>query len=386
MGDCLDLDLPPRQREVHEAVGVVLAENVRLVLRGDASAASRNYPGGRAECIPGLHVVHLLQMHVAGDEQVDAILLRKRQPRLLAPRRREVRDNHLPIHFGMGQALFDPLDLVLPQPQEPIRAILDRARALLAARRMRAVVRPRTDVVVLVVAARGVEHVRVDEPIVDGKARVAHGRPPELRRRHPTSCARSARRPCVADRLVPAGLEEEATVVVVAQDAQPDLAVDAWPRVDLLEDEPPLAGAVPHAPWRSAALHLDTSPVEVIADIEDVVGLVLRGSLAHLLRDAMLGDVVGAGDEVTLAFSIIRRPREGASAAPVAYDEDVVGPVRGDADVRHGHAVELRGQLADFGRHEPVVAHAVVRLFPVRPLPGGLRLLALRRIRLRNGR
>mmetsp|Transcript_58825 Transcript_58825/g.154942 ORF Transcript_58825/g.154942 Transcript_58825/m.154942 type:complete len:333 (-) Transcript_58825:79-1077(-) len=226
----------------------------------------------------------------------------------------------------------------------------------------------------------GVEHEEVDAEalvgVVDLRAVVRRGHDPAVAL------------PGVGDLLIPAIVEDAAAPVVVAEDAEPRHVVEAGPAVDALVDLVELVlGLVGHRAHGVAAVLLDASPVEVVTDVQDVLGVEKRRVLLELLRDEKLrlrvnavhkttaghtilevvavdellvaaeedgvvqvvaraGEDAGAGLLATLvddeAVPASRGPHvgpEGAvQAAPVADGEDVRRTGAGDRRLRPGHA------------------------------------------------
>mmetsp|Transcript_21338 Transcript_21338/g.67440 ORF Transcript_21338/g.67440 Transcript_21338/m.67440 type:complete len:280 (+) Transcript_21338:369-1208(+) len=207
--------------------------------------------------------------------------------------------------------------------------------------------------------------------------------------------------PRVGDLLVPGVVELEAAVVVVAQDAQPWLAVEARAAVDPLEDvvEHALRQARHHVHGAAAVLG-DAGPVEVVPDVDDVVRRAVRGVEPHLLGDLLLCNVVSASHKRPRIASGVPGPRRAvvcrvgrhADAAPVPYDEGAVRSLGVEARVRQGHAVEVRG--VQRGRRQPeparaVRGHRLREWFPRALLPDDLvcvRLVRLRREVVRRHR
>ena len=113
--------------------------------------------------------------------------------------------------------------------------------------------------------------VRVDHEDVHSEPRIheVHVLAPVCRRQSPAVAV-----PGVSNLLIPAIVEDAAAPVVVSQDAQPRLAIQARPVVDVLEDLVELV--VGHVRqlvhWRAAGL-FDTAPVEVVAYVEDEDGI-----------------------------------------------------------------------------------------------------------------
>ena len=109
--------------------------------------------------------------------------------------------------------------------------------------------------------------IRVDHEDVHGEAGVheVDVLAPVCRRQSPAIAL-----PGVGNLLVPAVVEDTASPVVVSQDAQPRLAIQARPVVDALENLVELV--VCHVSqlghWRATGL-LDATPVEVVADVQD---------------------------------------------------------------------------------------------------------------------
>mmetsp|Transcript_82198 Transcript_82198/g.183619 ORF Transcript_82198/g.183619 Transcript_82198/m.183619 type:complete len:446 (-) Transcript_82198:187-1524(-) len=336
VGDGLDQDLVLREGQVLESVLVVVAVRGGGGLRGDAPAATRDDVGGGAQEVRGLHVVHLLGVAVPGDDDVDAVVEGELLPMALAPLRREVRHHDLPPRLGHPECSVKPLDLGAPQPREPGRAVVHRIWSVHSASRIFRVHLPGADVVVLVrVGVGGVEHVRVHEVVVHIEAIVPHQLRPVQRRREPSPRAGSTCCPRVGDGLVPAGGEGEAAEVMVPEHPEPLLVLQANSTVDALEDALPLTAAIVALGDRLAALVVHATPVKVVTDIDDVVGAAPLGSPHHLLGNGELGNVVGTEDECPMVVLELPRPvvgrhrdlaLAGGDSAPIADDEDVVGP------------------------------------------------------------
>mmetsp|Transcript_118142 Transcript_118142/g.314375 ORF Transcript_118142/g.314375 Transcript_118142/m.314375 type:complete len:316 (+) Transcript_118142:151-1098(+) len=230
--DGLQDDLALGERQVIESVHVAPASTDRSLRRN--AAASTGDEAGQTAHHPGLVVRHL-GVRVAGDQQVQAIVLVE----LLVPMRlvptSEMRDGNLPVRRRLVELLLQPLLLRLPGRPHPAVAIARRPGAAVAgAGGPRRVVRGAADVVLRVGAWRlgvhgvGVEHVDVNGKVLVWETHVLA----EVLRRHDPAVAH----PSVDDLLVPSIVELPAAVVVVAQHAQPGLAVQAWAAVDLLKD------------------------------------------------------------------------------------------------------------------------------------------------------
>mmetsp|Transcript_30227 Transcript_30227/g.64313 ORF Transcript_30227/g.64313 Transcript_30227/m.64313 type:complete len:285 (-) Transcript_30227:627-1481(-) len=279
-------------------------------------------------------------MHVAADEKVDTTPLREVHPEGLRPSRRKVRDDDLPVGSGLSQLLVDPGLLLFPKPRKPTGAILDAFGTFL----------PATDVLRVVCAAdvvlgigmhvRGVEDVGVQKEIINRETRIANRRHPELRRHDPST----SRPPGVADELVPALVKEETAIVVVPQNSQPRLTVQPVAFVDVLEVPLELSGRNDLVS-RYAASSVDAAPVEVVADVQDVVRAPMLCPNLHLARDSLLGLLIGVLDALLL------RPlhrRLGSvlahEAAPVTDDVDTMRSLCAEAGVWQVDAVEVCGE------------------------------------------
>mmetsp|Transcript_91643 Transcript_91643/g.285103 ORF Transcript_91643/g.285103 Transcript_91643/m.285103 type:complete len:425 (-) Transcript_91643:455-1729(-) len=320
VGDCLEDGEVLADRQVHEAVLVVVAARVGHMLRGDAAAPARHNPGrGVDEVIHRCRVrilgpdlchrvplhVHVLGVPVACDDDVNLMVPGELLPVLCAPIGRKMRHDHAPLSGGLGHKLGEPSLLIFPEVLEPLLARVC-ARgwpALALAGCPRRGVRPTNVVRRPLAEGQGVPDIRVHEIIVHGEVLILHSHGPIQRRRYPTSGVGLRLAPRVADRLRPGHVESPATPVVVPQHAQPHLAIEALAGVDVLEDLLELVhvvalvhrGASPGVHLREVppgAVVLDPAPVEVVADVQDVVRLA-RGRLgAHLVAHGELAVVV----------------------------------------------------------------------------------------------
>mmetsp|Transcript_91885 Transcript_91885/g.239534 ORF Transcript_91885/g.239534 Transcript_91885/m.239534 type:complete len:328 (-) Transcript_91885:346-1329(-) len=299
-------------------------------------------------------------------DDIDAVVGREARPLIAAPLAlwREVRHHYLPIRLRLRHGVVHPRDIRLPQALEPVGALLrgDRAHEAAGGLGVRGVVVAGAQVVALLrVRQPSVPDVRVDEVVVDREVWIVDLGLVVQRGRHPAVRARRALHPRVVDGLVPATHEHEAAKVVVPEHTKPLLAVDAGSRVDVLEHFLPLAGGIGRGTWRRAALDVDAAPVEIVADVQDVVGRVGGRPGAHLAGHVALRAVVGAPDEVSLVAGELRRavvrrggrrhrgvpPERAWKPSPVADEVDVVVLVlrlrwRHEAGVWQLHAVVLR--------------------------------------------
>mmetsp|Transcript_41983 Transcript_41983/g.89437 ORF Transcript_41983/g.89437 Transcript_41983/m.89437 type:complete len:223 (+) Transcript_41983:423-1091(+) len=222
MRDSLDHNLLCGQRQVHEAILIILAIGLGFILGGDTTTSTRDKVGCGLQAVHAFQVVHLLAVSVTRNKHVDAVLLGKPLPSLTAPEalRRVVRHYDLPVGLGCGELRFNPSDLRIPELPEPLRAVVRRDRPHDAAGRShRRVVELRADVVGGIrVLIPGVPDICVHIEVVDGEVVVVHLDAVVLRRRQPPvgGLGRWGRQPGVADGLVPAGREHESTVVVVS--------------------------------------------------------------------------------------------------------------------------------------------------------------------------
>mmetsp|Transcript_77170 Transcript_77170/g.233938 ORF Transcript_77170/g.233938 Transcript_77170/m.233938 type:complete len:272 (-) Transcript_77170:63-878(-) len=209
------------------------------------------------------------------------------------------------------------------------------------------------------VRLEGIEDIGVHEEVIDGKVRVPRSRLPVQRGRQPPALPPGVLEPGVRDGLVPAVGHHEAAEVVVAEDAEPLLAVEPGAGVDVLEDALPLARSIGAPVEGRAALDLNASPVEVVAHVEDVLWLAYRRPLDHLLGDILLRHVVSANNKLPVMGrkhlgAVVRRLRRhagvGGDAAPVADEEDVVRAGPHEAHGVQRDAVEVGGHRGR-GRH-----------------------------------
>mmetsp|Transcript_38099 Transcript_38099/g.113779 ORF Transcript_38099/g.113779 Transcript_38099/m.113779 type:complete len:333 (+) Transcript_38099:296-1294(+) len=312
-------------------------------------------------------------MHVAGNDEVNAVGLCHSLPEGPPIVGREVRHHNLPVRPGLIEVVLQPYLLLVPEPSKPRQTLGDVLRALHPTSRLLRVVLSAADVVLGVgVGFLCVEVVGVQEEIVDGEAWVADRHRPVLSRHHPAA----ARAPRVADKLVPTAVEAEASVVVVAEDAQPGLPVQALALVDLLKVPLKLPGG-DDGLRGSPTVGVDTTPVKVVTAVENVVGAPYSGPAGHLIGHALLRVVVHALDKELLWPLACRvgtiLPEH---AAPICDDVHKVRAVRSEADVRQDDTVQRRGQIGRRWRLElrrAVPAKARV----TRPTPIGSSQLAL---------
>mmetsp|Transcript_82446 Transcript_82446/g.214825 ORF Transcript_82446/g.214825 Transcript_82446/m.214825 type:complete len:212 (-) Transcript_82446:444-1079(-) len=155
--------------------------------------------------------------------------------------------------------------------------------------------------------------------------------------------------PSVSNLLVPGIVETPPTIVVVAQSAYPRYITGIHGVENRVELVLCLEAQLRH--WRCPASLLDATPIEVVADVEDIVRVARRRTLAHGLSDILLCHIVRPDDERAVMGRehdgpMIRRLDVGAvqHASPVADCENVVWALTvHEAHVRQPHAVEVRG-------------------------------------------
>mmetsp|Transcript_71357 Transcript_71357/g.183970 ORF Transcript_71357/g.183970 Transcript_71357/m.183970 type:complete len:487 (+) Transcript_71357:137-1597(+) len=357
MGDALHFDHLLGERHFEETVLIVVAVHGRPPFGGDAATTTGDHPSRGVQEVGRIVVVELLRMHVASDHEVNPVLTGQANPQVLPPCRRKMRHHNLPVGRRLLQALLEPTLLVMPELGEPRGAVVHVFGAGSAAARARSDVHVAADVVLgVAIGWFGIERVRVHEEVVDREARVADSGAIILGRHHPASCrSRSClawRGPRVGDELVPTGVEAETTIVMVAEDTQPRLAVESLAGVDPLE-------VVFELPRRDdvvggdAAGGVNARPVEVVAGVDDVVRRALLCPLAHLPSHTQLCSVIHAVEEVFLRALVgRRRTTVEQEAAPVANDIDAVGLRFLEAGVRQLDAIQVRGPLRRLGQLE----------------------------------
>mmetsp|Transcript_9466 Transcript_9466/g.27349 ORF Transcript_9466/g.27349 Transcript_9466/m.27349 type:complete len:228 (+) Transcript_9466:646-1329(+) len=219
-------------------------------------------------------------------------------PKLEAVCRREVRNDDLPVCGRRSECRIQPGLLLSPQALEPAQAIRQVSRALWTTSCIRFLVMHLATYVVRGVGkgSCGVMHVCVHEVVVHREAWVVELGPPVLGRRHPPP----ARRPRIGDGLVPSSAKGPAPIVVVPKHAEPLDAVDAGPSVHVLEHPLELHRERPLGDLE-AAKTVHAPPIEVVTDVEDVVGACRGRSLLHRTRHALLRLVVDSFDELPRA-------------------------------------------------------------------------------------
>mmetsp|Transcript_44155 Transcript_44155/g.113633 ORF Transcript_44155/g.113633 Transcript_44155/m.113633 type:complete len:250 (+) Transcript_44155:341-1090(+) len=247
---------------------------IRGSLRRDSTASAGDDAREAAHEISGdvCPQPELLIVPVAGHQEVQAIILVELPVEgliLTILAAREVRHHDLPRGLGLAQLLLEPHLLLGPELLEVCDTSLDGHRAAdHTASRTRRVVRGAADVVLGVLRGLlGIVEIGVGHEEVDGEAliHVLDTRHVIRRRHHPTVAD-----PSVGDLLIPAVVELAAAPIMVAEDAEPRLAIEARALVHLLVDLVELVvrceGNLAH---RRAASLFNATPIEVVADIED---------------------------------------------------------------------------------------------------------------------
>mmetsp|Transcript_2564 Transcript_2564/g.5190 ORF Transcript_2564/g.5190 Transcript_2564/m.5190 type:complete len:503 (+) Transcript_2564:3-1511(+) len=343
-----DLDVLLGDLEVVEAV-LRLAVPVPVVdkrrgLGGDAAAASRDEAGEVRELArPGVLVIpELLVVTVPCHQEVQA-----HAPQLTVPRglvaAREVRHDDLPLGRRLPNLALQPDLLALPQLLEPAQAQPKAWRPTRdGAARPGLVVLLAADVVLgVLIQWLRVHDVGVDREDVHAEMliRVVHLHAVVGGGHDPAVAV-----PRVGNLLIPAVVEHAAAPVVVAEDADPGHAIKALPVVDILEDLVELVlGLVGQGAHGVAAVLLDASPVEVVADVQDELWVELRRVLLELLCDKHLRLGVKSIHEAAAGLAVL---------GVVAVDELLVaaeqhGVVQVVARAREGVRARLLAALVD---------------------------------------
>mmetsp|Transcript_18104 Transcript_18104/g.47561 ORF Transcript_18104/g.47561 Transcript_18104/m.47561 type:complete len:468 (+) Transcript_18104:385-1788(+) len=346
MREALDFHLVPGDCHIHEAVLVVVTVDAGQALGGDTAAAAGDHPSRIADGgVPGRH---FLLVSMAGDEEVDAVGLGKPRPSVLLELWREMSHDHEPIRIGGAHALLHPGHLFQPKLCKPVKAMGRRSRARSTAGRTGGIVERRADVVVrLFVGREGVVDIAVHEVVVHREVTVLHLGAPIQSGRQPSVAAA----PGVCDGLVPSFCELVAAIIVVAQDTHPRFPRKVRTIVDLLEDSIPLSDRALFHAATSTALRIDTTPIEVVPDVEQIPRLTHSSSLLHLRGDKQLGTVIYILYEGPRAMLVVEG-RDGRhvlapeDATPIADDEEVfLNITRLEAEIWPGDAVVVRGPL-----------------------------------------
>mmetsp|Transcript_149069 Transcript_149069/g.211828 ORF Transcript_149069/g.211828 Transcript_149069/m.211828 type:complete len:409 (-) Transcript_149069:601-1827(-) len=288
--DGRDDDVLEGHQEVVEAVlclpiPVILPVRVGRPFGGDPSTS----PGDEAsEAAEPSGLPELLIVAVAGHKQVEAETVVHVHPEILLGSAREVCYGHLPLRRRLREQRGQPARLLAPQVPEPLVARVD----IEGATRTGAGGAPRVMLIAADVVARllplvlailvvGVQNVDVHPEVpyleihLEGVVR---------RRQDPTVAL-----PRVGKLLIPAVVEAATSPVVVAQAADPWNAVDSRTIVNALEDLVELVRrGVRELVHRVSASLLDTSPVEVVAHIQNGHWVVLLCSLLECLRNQLL--------------------------------------------------------------------------------------------------
>mmetsp|Transcript_97627 Transcript_97627/g.284996 ORF Transcript_97627/g.284996 Transcript_97627/m.284996 type:complete len:351 (+) Transcript_97627:119-1171(+) len=217
-------------------------------------------------------------------------------------------DGDLPISGGLLEALFHPLLLLTPNLPHEVKAVLRRSWAAVAcAVRIGWVVLLAADVVLLVdVRGVGIHRVGVEHEDLNAEVLVweLHALLEVLPGHDPAVTL-----PGVGDLLVPAVVKVEAAPVVVPEHTDPLLAGEPRTGVDALEDCVKLVlGGGMDGPHGLPASRLNSAKIEVVAYVEDVLGVVLRSSRLEHFRNEELWIVVHARHEAALTLALSSRP------------------------------------------------------------------------------
>mmetsp|Transcript_58824 Transcript_58824/g.154938 ORF Transcript_58824/g.154938 Transcript_58824/m.154938 type:complete len:351 (-) Transcript_58824:172-1224(-) len=297
--DGLDQHLVLLDGDVVEAV-LGLAVPLSVVVPGrrlgrDAAAAAGHDARGAAQH-PGVGE-QLLVVPMAGDQQVHAVLRAEARVEARLVPAGEVRHDDLPGGLRGRHLLLQPCLLLRPEVPEPGLARINRRRpvGLRAARVGRVVLAAAHVVLRVLLRVLGVHHVGVGEEDVHVEALVGvRDVLAPVGRRHDPPVAR----PGVRDLLVPAVVEDAAAPVVVAEHAQPLLAAEAGPLVHALEDLVELVlGRGRDLAHVGAARLLDAAPIEVVPDVQDVLGVLQGGAGLESICNELLRPRVDVGHE-----------------------------------------------------------------------------------------
>mmetsp|Transcript_71639 Transcript_71639/g.180801 ORF Transcript_71639/g.180801 Transcript_71639/m.180801 type:complete len:389 (+) Transcript_71639:829-1995(+) len=250
---------------------------------------------------------------MAGDQEIEAMILIETLVPTAIVAAREVRDHNLPIGFRSNDLLLQPLLLRSVRPHEPILASPNVRHAIVGRTLGIGGVVLLGAHVVLRLCARvhRVVRVGVDEEVLREKVGVLHLLAVVPRWHDPIVVDER-----VADLLRPAHVELPAAIVVVPQSAQPrfvcQLPIDPLPT----RREVRLSLA-PSRIRRHVAIHLDPAIIEIVPDIEDVLGISPSCTTLHRVGHAVLCVVVyaclGARGDMTCL----------QGGAPIANGKDV---------------------------------------------------------------
>mmetsp|Transcript_55355 Transcript_55355/g.103868 ORF Transcript_55355/g.103868 Transcript_55355/m.103868 type:complete len:516 (-) Transcript_55355:463-2010(-) len=285
--DGLHLDLVLGQGQVKKAVGSGVLV-IRRVLRGNATSSSGDEAGHATQHVPLME--NGLRVRVASDQQIQAQFL----VQLLVPAglvsALEVSGNDLPCGGRLLQLLLNPFRLGFPGVPHELETGVQIPRAARAgAVRPWRIVRSSADIMLRIGTLRvrihgvGVQHVDLHREV--GILHPLH----EVLSRHDPPVAG----PGVGDLLIPGLVELETAIVMVSEYAEPWLAINARAVVDALKDLVELVFShrvdLVHG---SPAIRVHTSPVKIVADVDDQVGIAAGSSLLELVCHVQLCMVV----------------------------------------------------------------------------------------------
>mmetsp|Transcript_1617 Transcript_1617/g.4833 ORF Transcript_1617/g.4833 Transcript_1617/m.4833 type:complete len:1176 (-) Transcript_1617:46-3573(-) len=343
----------------------------RALLGRDAASAAGDEAGEAPEhagvAALGVSLPELLVVLMARDQQVQAqVRVQAIEPGSLEAAGK-VRHYDLPVGLGAPQLVLGPPLLLLPEGVKPGLARLDRGGAsrFAAVSVLRVVLGPADVVLRVLLRVKRVHEVGVKHEVVHREGGVHDLQAVVRRGHHPPRAG-----PGVRNLLVPAVDELAAAPVMVAQDAEPGLAVEPGTVVDALVNGVELmpGGRVDEIHGATAIL-LDPTPVEVVADIEDVLGVLESGSRPKLLGHQQLRLAVAQAKQKFMRTASdrggalsCRASLSGASAGvlPAVGEEEVVARERPSGDEEDGDDSPLVRCNAYVGGSRPLTAPAAM--------------------------
>ena len=308
-------------------------------------------------------------MAVAGDQEVHAHAVELSIEAALVAAG-EVGQTDLPICVALRHLLQSPGLVLAPELHEPLVARIhvggtpDRSTCgswgvVLSAAHV---------VFWVLLGGLGIHGIAVDGEDIDGEARILDSHAVVWCRHDPSVAG-----PGVGNLLVPAVVELPASPVVVAKDADPGLVAEATALVDTLEDGIELmARGRGNAVHGGAAVLLDTSPVEVVPDVQDKVRVHQAGTRPEGIGNQDLRLRVDSWDEAAArdaVLPLVLSPIEASHKLVVGAEElrvclvptgaredvgprslaaavgDDPGPAAGSVAMRHALVGRVKGSI-----------------------------------------
>mmetsp|Transcript_118033 Transcript_118033/g.296783 ORF Transcript_118033/g.296783 Transcript_118033/m.296783 type:complete len:423 (+) Transcript_118033:212-1480(+) len=308
-------------REVEEAI-LAAVHAMGWVLRGDAATTTSHEASETAH-----HArirPQLLVVPVTCHQEVESVGMMQHAEKAGICATREVCDDDLPIGPGGCQLRLKPTFLLVVALPEPVLAAVERGGpAPGSASGSIGSVHLAADVVLrIIIWTLGIKSIGVDHEILNGETRVVHHPAVVAAWHHPIPVHEG-----IPNLLGPTVVELPATIVVVPEAADPRLvseaAINALPSLGKVLERQTVGMC-------AAAILLHATPIEVVTDIEHVLGIADACTLFHDICHQDLRAIVDPADVPTILRALLARatlvwrrvmPRK--RGTPIADGKDV---------------------------------------------------------------